>query len=54
MGWSGGAVTTLAEDIKACGFQLLDGYELRYVPTQDELYKCYELGKLVGSQIKTM
>jgi flavorubredoxin len=54
MGWSGGAVTTLAEDIKACGFQMLDGYELRYVPTEDELYKCYELGELVGSQIKTM
>jgi flavorubredoxin len=54
MGWSGGAVTTLAEDIKACGFQMLDGYELRYVPTEDELFKCYELGELVGSQIKTM
>jgi flavorubredoxin len=54
MGWSGGAVTTLADDINACGFQLLDGYELHYVPTEDELYKCYELGKLVGSQIKTM
>ncbi len=54
MGWSGGAATTLADDMKACGFQMLDGYELRYVPTEDELYKCYELGKLVGSQIKTM
>jgi len=54
IGWTGGAVKTLTEDIKACGFQLLEGYELRYVPAEDELLKCYELGKKVGVQIKAI
>jgi flavorubredoxin len=52
MGGEGGAVKKLAEELKACGFEVLDEYELYYVPTEDELEKCYNMGKRLAAKIK--
>lgn len=51
-GWSGKAVDKLAESLEQCGFQVMDKYEVDYVPTEDELDKCYEIGQKLGAEMK--
>jgi len=53
-GWSGKAVDKVAESLETVGFQVLDKYEVDYVPTEDELEKCYEIGRELSQNIKTM
>lgn len=52
MGWAGGAVQKMGDELENCGFELFDQYQLNYVPTGDELDKCYKLGKNIASEIK--
>ncbi|MBI5680780.1 MAG: FprA family A-type flavoprotein [Methanobacterium sp.] len=52
MGWAGGAVKKMANELENCGFELFDQYQLNYVPTGEELDKCYKLGKNIASEIK--
>ncbi len=54
MGGKGGAPETLARDLKECGFQVKEEYEVYYVPDQDELEKCFEAGKSLAKEIKTL
>lgn len=51
-GWSGKAVDKLAESLEQCGFQVLDKYEVNYVPTEEELDKCFQIGQKLGEEIK--
>ncbi len=54
MGGQGGAPKTLADDLKTCGFQVKDQYEIYYVPDEDELEQCFEAGKKLAEEIKTL
>ncbi|HMK53587.1 MAG TPA: FprA family A-type flavoprotein [Methanobacteriaceae archaeon] len=54
MGGQGGAPQTLARDLKECGFQVKEEYEVYYVPNQDELEKCFEVGKKLAQEIKNL
>jgi len=45
MGGEGGAPKILREDLEKCGFDVTDEYEIYYVPTSDELERCYEMGR---------
>jgi len=45
-------VDKLAESLEKCGFQVQDKYEVDYVPTEDELNKCYQIGRKLGEKIK--
>ncbi len=51
-GWSGKAVDKLAESLEQCGFQVMDKYEVDYVPTEEQLDKCFEIGRKLGNEIK--
>lgn len=53
-GWSGKAVDKLAVTLEKCGFEVLDKYEVNYVPTPDELDKCYQIGLEMAQKIKEM
>jgi len=53
MGGQGGAVKKLAEDIAACGFEVVQEVETYYVPTEDELVEYYELGVQLASRMKS-
>lgn len=53
MGGKGGAPETLSRDLKECGFNVLNEYEVYYVPDEDELEKCFEAGKKLAQEIKT-
>ena len=54
MGGNGGGVEVLKKEIAACGFEVLDDYEVYYVPSEDELEKCYNMGKRLAAKIKEM
>lgn len=51
-GWSGKAVDQLAESLEQCGFQVMDKYEVDYVPNDEQLNKCFEIGQRLGKEIK--
>lgn len=52
-GWSGKAVDKLADTLEQCGFRVMEKYEVDYVPTQDEMEKCYTIGQKLGKELKT-
>lgn len=51
-GWGRGAVAKIEERMKKMGINLIhEGLEIKYVPTEEDLKKCYELGKELGKKI---
>lgn len=51
-GWSGKTVDKLADSLDQCGFQVIDKYEVDYLPTEDELERCYQIGQKLAVEIK--
>jgi len=51
-GWGGGANKKLTADLEGAGFDVLEQYDLTFVPTDEELNNCYEIGREVAKQIK--
>jgi flavorubredoxin len=52
-GWSRGAVKTMSEMAKKAGFEVFEpGLEVKYVPNQEDLNKCFEFGKQIALKIK--
>jgi anaerobic nitric oxide reductase flavorubredoxin len=52
-GWGGGAVRNMTEAAKKAGFNVRDpGLEIKYVPDQVDLAKCFEFGRQIALQIK--
>lgn len=54
MGGRGGAPEVLARDLKESGFNVKDEYELYYVPDEDELEKCFQIGKKLAEDVKNL
>ena len=50
MGGKGGAPHILREDLEKCGFDVTDEYEIYYLPTEDELERCFELGRELAKE----
>jgi anaerobic nitric oxide reductase flavorubredoxin len=52
-GWGGGAVKGMIETAKKAGFDVLEpGIEVKYVPDQEDLKKCFEFGQQIATKIK--
>jgi len=52
-GWGGGAVRGMEKMAKEFGFDVVEqGVELKWVPTADELKKCFEFGQQIAQKIK--
>ena len=52
-GWGGGAVRNMTETVKKVGFQTYEpGIEIKYIPDQEDLKKCFEFGQQVAAKIK--
>jgi flavorubredoxin len=52
-GWGGGAVKSMIEAAKKAGFDVLEpSLEVKYVPDQEDLKKCFEFGKQIAAKIK--
>lgn len=53
-GWGGGAVNSLKQELSKAGFDVFATIEVDYVPSEEDLVKCYDLGKSAASQIKSL
>jgi anaerobic nitric oxide reductase flavorubredoxin len=52
-GWGGGAVKSMIETAKKAGFEVHEpGIEVKYVPDQEDLKKCFEFGQQIAAKIK--
>ena len=52
-GWGGGAVRSMTEMAQKAGFKIREpGLQIKYVPDQEDLKKCFELGKQIAMEIK--
>jgi anaerobic nitric oxide reductase flavorubredoxin len=52
-GWGGGAVRNMTEMAKKAGFEVREpGLEIKYVPDQEDLKKCFEFGKQIATEVK--
>jgi flavorubredoxin len=52
-GWGGGAVKGMAEMAQKAGFQVHEAsVEVKYVPDQEDLKKCFEFGQQIAAKIK--
>jgi flavorubredoxin len=53
-GWGGGAVKGMAEMAQKADFQVHEqSVEVKYVPDQEDLKKCFEFGQQIAAKIKT-
>ncbi len=51
-GWAGGAIPAIEQVLKEAGIELaLPSISVKYVPDQDELKKCYEMGVELAKKI---
>ena len=52
-GWGGGAVRGMVKMAKEAGFEVMEpGVEFKWVPTAEELKKCFEFGQQIAQKIK--
>ena len=52
-GWGGGAVKGMVKTAKEAGFDVMEqSMELKWVPTEEELKKCFEFGQQTAQKIK--
>jgi anaerobic nitric oxide reductase flavorubredoxin len=52
-GWGGGAVRGMVKMSKEAGFDVMEqSIELKWVPTEEELKKCFEFGQQIAQKIK--
>ena len=52
-GWGGGAVKGMVETAKKAGFEVYEpGIEVKYVPDQEDIKKCFEFGQQIAQKIK--
>ncbi len=52
-GWGGGAVRGMTEMAQKAGFQIHESsLEVKYIPEQEDLKKCFELGQQIAVKIK--
>jgi anaerobic nitric oxide reductase flavorubredoxin len=53
-GWGGGAVRGMTEMAQKAGFEVHEpSIEVKYIPEQEDLKKCFELGQQIAAKIKT-
>ena len=53
-GWAGGGTKKLAPQLEAAGFEVTETYETTYIPNNEVLEECFNLGVELAKQIKEM
>ncbi len=52
-GWGGGAVRNMAEMARKAGFEVHEpGIEVKYVPDEEDIMRCVELGRQIAKEVK--
>jgi anaerobic nitric oxide reductase flavorubredoxin len=53
-GWGGGAVRGMTEMARKAGFEVHEpGIEIKYIPSAEDLQKCFELGKQIATEVNS-
>ena len=50
-GWGGNGPNWLNEKLAEAGFEMVDNLEIKYVPKEEDLERCFELGVKIASKI---
>jgi anaerobic nitric oxide reductase flavorubredoxin len=51
-GWGGGAVRNMIEMVRKAGFEVHEpGIEVKYIPSAEDLKRCFELGEQIATEI---
>ncbi|MBN1628243.1 MAG: FprA family A-type flavoprotein [Thermoleophilia bacterium] len=53
-GWAGGAVKQIDAEFRELGLETMDPIEVKYMPTDEQLDACVELGREVARRVKAM
>ena len=54
-GWGGGAVKGMVDMAKKAGFEVYEpSVEVKYVPDQEDLKKCFDFGQQIAQKIKAL
>lgn len=53
-GWGGGATKKLVQELEDCGFEVSETLEVNYVPGEEDLDKCFDVGQKIAEKIKKM
>ena len=53
-GWGGNGPKWLNGKMADAGFEMVDNLEINYVPNDDDLEKCYDLGVKIAKEMKEM
>ena len=51
-GWGGGSNKKLSTDLEQAGFEVVEQHDITYIPTDEGLDNCYDIGKKIAKQIK--
>ncbi|HEY9245794.1 MAG TPA: FprA family A-type flavoprotein [Candidatus Methanoperedens sp.] len=51
-GWGGGAVRAINERLKTAGYEPVESVEVKFRPDEQDLARCYALGKKIASMAK--
>ncbi|MDR2874015.1 MAG: FprA family A-type flavoprotein [Methanobrevibacter sp.] len=51
-GWGGGAIKKLSGELEQAGFEIFEKYDVLNIPHEEELKKCYEIGKNLAKSLK--
>lgn len=51
-GWGGGANKKMSADLEAAGFDIVDQFDTIFIPDDDVLDQCYDLGKKLAQSLK--
>ncbi len=52
-GWAAGGVKAVNERLKTSGYEVVESLEVRFRPDEQDLTKCYALGKKIASLVKS-
>jgi flavorubredoxin len=53
-GWGGGAVRGMTEMARKVGFEVHEpGIEVKFIPSAEDLQKCFELGKQIATEVNS-
>jgi len=53
-GWAGGAVKQIDAELRELGLETMDPVEVKYMPSDEQLEACVELGREVARRVKAM
>jgi flavorubredoxin len=52
-GWGGGSIQLMKEELKKAGADVIEEeLSVQYVPTEEDLKRCFEFGKIIAEKIK--